>query len=434
VISAGGQEIIYAGTAIGSKILGGGKQMVEQPGTASAVTISNGGLQVDSATTIGTVISSGGVETVYGLASGGTVSSGGFEILFAGTASGTTVKSGGHLVLLPGATVSGITGSVTSTGVLTYVPGSGYALYPTSAAGVNITGYGSDEYVLSGGTASGGRLQAVTQTIYSGGTAISQSLVSGSEQYLSGGNVSGEILSDSDQDLQGGVATGTILTDYASQDVTLGTASGTTVNSGTSLYFYGGTEANAVIAGGYVDIAPGTIMSGSVTFSGRGGVLELDSSTLPTNVISGFTAGDGIDLTAYSYNGTQSVSVASAGVVTISSGGASFSLNIAGATVGETDFYLSTGLYGYGLELLKSATSSGAVPRMRFLRPHQTISASGIFGGGTEAVVLHAETMVAAYAGPVTTAASLSLGVSQDLALKPAASALMATPHATHPF
>jgi hypothetical protein len=71
---------------------------------------------------------------------------------------------------------------------------------------------------------------------------------------------------------------------------------------------------------------------------------------------------------------------------------------------------------------------------MSFLRPHEIVSESGVFGGGSEAVVLHAETMVAAYAGPVTTAASLSFGVAQDLAPKPASLALIATPPADRPF
>jgi len=57
-----------------------------------------------------------------------------------------------------------------------------------------------------------------------------------------------------------------------------------------------------------------------------------------------------------------------------------------------------------------------------------------VFGGGSEALVLHAETMVAAYAGPVTTAASLSFGVARDLAPKPASLALITTPLAAHSF
>jgi hypothetical protein len=63
---------------------------------------------------------------------------------------------------------------------------------------------------------------------------------------------------------------------------------------------------------------------------------------MPTNVISGFVAGDTIQLAGVTYVSGATVTVASAGVVSIKDGSNTYNLNIAGATVGETDFQFSS--------------------------------------------------------------------------------------------
>jgi hypothetical protein len=58
----------------------------------------------------------------------------------------------------------------------------------------------------------------------------------------------------------------------------------------------GGTENGAIIAGGLLDLQDGASAgSAPIVFKGTGGVLEIDGSTAPQNIISGFAAGDAID-------------------------------------------------------------------------------------------------------------------------------------------
>jgi hypothetical protein len=88
----------------------------------------------------------------------------------------------------------------------------------------------------------------------------------------------------------------------------------------------------------------------------------LDSATLPTATITGFIAGDYIELPGIAYTSGDSVTVAKAGVVSINTPGKTYNLNIAGATVGEADFQFSATSF-----LIKNTTASK--PAMEFLRP-----------------------------------------------------------------
>ena len=96
-------------------------------------------------------------------------------------------------------------------------------------------------------------------------------------------------------------------------------------------------------------------------FSGNGGAFIVDSNVMPSAVISGFIAGDAIKLTAVPYATSDTVSVNKPGVVTVSAGGASYNLNIAGATVGETDF-----VFGSGSVLTRTGSA-----QMMFIAPQQ---------------------------------------------------------------
>jgi hypothetical protein len=50
-----------------------------------------------------------------------------------------------------------------------------------------------------------------------------------------------------------------------------------------------------ILPGGSVEVASGGTLNGTVTFEGAGGSFEIDGPTAPTNVISGFAAGDTLD-------------------------------------------------------------------------------------------------------------------------------------------
>jgi autotransporter passenger strand-loop-strand repeat protein len=190
-----------------------------------------------------------------------------------------------------------------------------------------LLGSGGEEDVLEGGTASG------------------TTLSSGGSQYVNfGGTASGTIVDGGGyQEVDsGGTASGTAVGNNGYVYL-FGTASGTTVSSGGNEYVAsGGVESGGTIAGGTLEIASGGLVSGSVSFSGSGGELLVDSTTMPTAIISGFAPGDKIKLANVTYNSaTDSVSVLTPGVVTISAGGTTYDLNIAGAYVGETDFSIS---------------------------------------------------------------------------------------------
>ena len=90
-----------------------------------------------------------------------------------------------------------------------------------------------------------------------------------------------------------------------------GTASGTTVNSGGMLFISGGSETGGhVLGGGSLTISGGTgaisaEAGAKVTFLGPGGELITDQPDFAA-VISGFGAGDLIDMADFKYsNGTQ---------------------------------------------------------------------------------------------------------------------------------
>jgi hypothetical protein len=145
-----------------------------------------------------------------------------------------------------------------------------------------------------------------------------------------------------------------------------GTASKTTVKTGGLEEIYkGATAAGATLAGGELLLQIGATLTTGVSFTTvKGGELVLDSSTMPTATITGFIAGDTIALPGIIYNPNDSVTVAKAGVVSIVTPGTTYSLNIAGATVGETDLHFSAG------STLTKSMAGKAV--MAFIRPPET--------------------------------------------------------------
>jgi hypothetical protein len=256
----------------------------------------------------------------------------------------------------------------------------------------------------------------------------------------SGGTASGTVVGGGGTDAflnvqSGGTSYAAVLRQDGFADVYgTGSANGTIVSAGGGLTVeYGGIANGILIAGGRADLAFGATLAASstISFSGGGGVLEIDSLPLPVNTISGFAAGDTIYMTDLSYNTSDTVNVLSAGVVTISAGGASYKLSIAGAQVGETDFVLSAGPGDYGLDLTRSGTGAvagvTAAARMRFLAPQAAAAADN--GGLTGPDVLHAQTMVAAprAAGAVTSAAEPG-GLHQDLLRAALPAAMIAPP------
>jgi hypothetical protein len=119
---------------------------------------------------------------------------------------------------------------------------------------------------------------------------------------------------------------------------------------------------------------------------------------MPTATITGFIAGDTIGLAGVVYNKYDTVTVKTAGIVSVVTPGKTYNLNIAGATVGEQDF-----AFGAGSLLTKRAVM---VPKMQFIAPAKTAEVSSLWTGGGAAYV--AEPAITDPAEPVAAFATIA--------------------------
>ena len=256
-VESGGTLIVVAGgTAYGTVVSSGAAQLVSSGGHAS-VTVLSGGTE--------TILPGGAAISDFLLV--------GNEIV-SGTATSITVRSGAFLDVLAGG-VTNIT-TVSSGGTLQ----------------VDAGGFASGTIVLSGGTLDvlvGG---SASGTVVSNGGAVVSIINSGQSVTIS----SGEIASD------------TIVLSGGSLFVAAGGETDVTwLSGGTEVVSSGGLASATTIAGGTLELANGAIASGAITFSGAGGTLQLDATTMPLNRISGFVAGNSIDLAGVSFGSGGSV-------------------------------------------------------------------------------------------------------------------------------
>jgi autotransporter passenger strand-loop-strand repeat protein len=268
-------------------------------------------------------------------------------------------------------------------------------------ASATILNSGGHQLVSAGGVAS---LTAVASggvaTVYSGGGIVSASVRNGGSDIVSsGGTARFSVVSSGGKEYvsAGGTATGTTV-QVSGTELVYGKAVGLAV-FGSATVFSGGNASAAVISGGTLQVNSGGAISVNLAFAGSGGELILESPTLPTTTISGFAAGDTIQLAGVTYASGATVSVLAAGVVTISDGGKAYKLDIAGATVGETDFQFSSG------SLLTRGSTPGV---MKFIG--QPISAalapSGVTGHAAASLfaAIPAAVAVSAASAPVASA------------------------------
>jgi T5SS/PEP-CTERM-associated repeat protein/autotransporter passenger strand-loop-strand repeat protein len=233
-------------------------------------------------------------ETAYGLtvASGGTV-----EVQSGGALDGGTVDSGGSLNIDSGASASGVT-----------------------------VEDGGTQYVAPGGTANDTILTDPGTQIVAAGATVTAT-VDGGLQEVYGTALDTTIENSGQENVEDG-----------------GTASSSQIEAtSTETVLSGGTTTDTVIAGGTLDVQSGGIVSGGVEFETTGGILQIDGAGLPVaptlaigGVISGFTAGDTIDLTAIAYGAPNSVGLNGADELQINEGGATYDLQFAGDYTGQT--------------------------------------------------------------------------------------------------
>jgi hypothetical protein len=121
-----------------------------------------------------------------------------------------------------------------------------------------------------------------------------------------------------------------------------GTVSGGTVISGASMTVSSGgvVLAGLTLSGGTANISGSMGAGQTMSFAGTGGQLTLYNLPAFGATISGFAAGDGIDLGGFAFSPAATHSFNS-GTLTITSGAAHASLSLAGAYV-TSDFVISS--------------------------------------------------------------------------------------------
>jgi autotransporter passenger strand-loop-strand repeat protein len=306
-----GQAQRVFGTTLSQTVANGGEQGVNHGGTANATTVGVGGVQL---------VSSGGISL--------DASVDGIQFIFAGgsAANAAITESGAQQVL----------GTATST------IDSGAQYVGGKASATTIATFGL-QYVLSGGTA-GATTDAWEQQVRSAGTAVSTTITSDGFQDVAGGAVaiSTTVLNGGEQDVSG-KASATIVSNGGFTVVELGgVLSGLTLsNGGVAFVKAGGTATGAVIDGGTLELQGGASLgTGAVTFGITGSDGRLTFVGTPqSNTISGFAAGDTIDLAGVGFARGNTVTSAG-GVVTVSAGTSHFAVHLAPSGLSGGTFHL----------------------------------------------------------------------------------------------
>ena len=373
VDSGGTEEIGVSGTASGGTISAGGSLEVEAGGVARSVGVAASGL---------VVVSSGGIASQTTLGAGATE-----LVLSGGSALSTTVSSGGVLVVLSGgkatATVSS-GGVVSSAAVVLQTPG-GVSAWASSASDVTVGG-GGTLYVASGGVVSGAVLAGGSDVVQ-GGSAVATVATGGSETVLSGGVVSSSTVGAGGVEAVSAGGT-TVAAQVTGGGMVLvssgGVASGTVLGAGGSAVISTGGSAGAMTidAGGLLVLSSGATTYSSLAFAGSGGVLAIGGTLMPTVPISGLVLGDTIDLTAIA-KATASLDTTS-DLLTITSGGSSYNLQLAGSYTGDTASAVTDGTSGTDISLACFAagtlirTPDGDVPVETLQAGYVVLTRSGL--------------------------------------------------------
>ena len=326
-----GSELVSGGTDSGSTI--SGKQLVAPGGrTVSDTVAAAGSVAVGAMGTVSAVLDSGLLTLNGGLAEAVRVASGGSLALSGGTASATLVAGGGTVLVSSGH----VSGSVLS----------------SVAAGLS----GAAERVLSGGTATGTKVGAGAEQIVAGGTTTGTVVLSGGVQSLGSGGALNDLVS------AGGAVVDNATLGFAQPDGGDAVFAGTLTGAGALVEYGGGTLTLAGSLSGFlgtVTIYGGTVELTSAAAAGSGaidfnsdsaGTLLVDGDT-PGNVISGFTAGDVIDLASLAYP--------AAGLDVSVNGDTVTLLNASGAPDEFTDGSIATLTIAGASGLLLGAESDG---------------------------------------------------------------------------
>lgn len=410
IVHKGGEvDLDGAGAYASATLLSGGIQSVTS-GAAYSTKVFAGGIEDVSSAGVdyNTTINKKAGEHVYsgGISYAATVDKGGTDFLTqGGTASGATVDAGGRFIVagdvLYDENFTATSGSFKAVGV--YSGGIETITINSAKKGTydKVTNTATSDgyirrYYLSNGTVelelqrvgnelyvtSGGSTFSSTSPRYANaGSATNVSVTSGGSVVLAGGTITNLSIASGGTEIIGGKTTvhsagatykfmvsGVTVSNSAigngvKQIIEAGNiALGATISAGgQQIVNDGATAENSIIDGGKLTLGATAHLAGAATFKGTGGELVIDSKTMPTATISGFAAGDKIQLAGVTYAAGATAVVKTAGVVTITDGGASYALNIAGATASEK--------FSFGPGSILTTT---AAAQMQFLAPAET--------------------------------------------------------------
>ncbi|HEV8679644.1 MAG TPA: hypothetical protein VGQ90_09740 [Stellaceae bacterium] len=325
IVGAGGHEYVYSGGVSTDAMIAGG--ILELAGGAvTAATIDfaptgSGELRIDGTTMPSNAIAgfhAGNVIDLRGVTFGSAATG------VIGAANVLSITAGGNTYAL-------------QLDTLHYYTGASVILTSDGAGGTDVAVTGPPIFVSSG----------QTLTISSGTTYDNVNVLNGGTLIVLPGGTATETIDSGSELLSGtdlnGVVGGGILTVAAG-----GLASATTVSAtGQMTVTSGGFAVDATIAGGWLDLDVGAVVSGSIAFAGTGSTLEIDDATMPTNTITGFSSGDMIDLRALAWSPTNSASFNPVtNSLTVTGGGTTDILTLTGVPAGTRFAVTSDGLGG----------------------------------------------------------------------------------------
>src|SRR5581483_10524558 len=122
---------------------------------------------------------------------------------------------------------------------------------------------------------------------------------------------------------------------------------------------------------------------------GSGGVLSIDDTVMPSTVISGFTAGDSIDLTGVAYDSGGNISLQPGDVLQLVESGITYDLNLDSTANGER-FAFAADSGGTGTAITASAVTQVTVVsgETYVVSGGQTDNGDVVLSGGIEIVSL----------------------------------------------
>ena len=320
-----------------------------------------------------------------------TVISSGLTVSTGQTSAGLIVGYGGVLTVLAG-------GSVSDTELLQeqeIVSGSDYDV--TIFGGIQLI-YGSavDGRTIEGSQIVESRRRRQGTTISSGGTqfdygSATDAFVANGSQVVEAGRVAS------------GTTVGGLVGVYAGVRTVYGSALSTTVSSGgTETVESGGTASGTtILSGGALEVSSGGTLAGTLLFAGSGGDLRIDGTSLSILgglAVSGFVAGDTIDLAGVAFDSSGSANLQAGNVLQIIENGATYDLQLDP----------SQNFVGRSFHLAKDTSGGTAITQSTALAPGSSLTISA--GQTASSLVVDSGAVLTVLAGGSASGTTISSG------------------------